>query len=174
MASSQCHHIITSPAIASKRRRFDLESNKACAKYHREVNKSEKNRGAWGMCVQRLAQIKIYTHKSNLAGEEDFWELKKQNKTKNGREQIKVSRNTRGASTLQWKSHKRHLFFRITSSPKPGPSVLCQQPGTEAKLYRGSQRVGEGVEVGKGRARAGVSERNGRRIETDRANTRPD
>lgn len=31
-----------------------------------------------------------------------------------------------------------------------------------------------GEEVGKGTERAGVSERNGRRIETDRANTGPD
>lgn len=53
MASSQCHRIITSPAFASKRRRFNLENNNACSKYHREVNKSEKNRGA-GECVSSV------------------------------------------------------------------------------------------------------------------------
>lgn len=52
MASSQCHRIITSPAFASKRPRFNLENNKACAKYHREVNKSEEN--AAGECVSSV------------------------------------------------------------------------------------------------------------------------
>lgn len=50
--------------------------------------------------------------------------------------------------------------------------MLCQQPGTGAELYRGGGIGGE--EVGKGTERAGASERNGRRIETDRANTGPD
>lgn len=120
--------------IRKRRRRFNLENNKPCAKYRREVNKSEEN-SAGGMCPAFGPDKNLYAQVELGRRGSLFWRCKNTKSKRRG--QNKVSTNTRGASSLQWKSHNRHLSFRITSSAEPGPSVLCQQPGTGAELYRG-------------------------------------
>lgn len=84
--------------IRKRRRRFNLENNKPCAKYRREVNKSEEN-SAGGMCPAFGPDKNLYAQVELGRRGSLFWRCKNTKSKRRG--QNKVSTNTRGASSLQ-------------------------------------------------------------------------
>lgn len=84
--------------IRKRRRRFNLENNKPCAKYRREVNKSEEN-SAGGMCPAFGPDKNLYAQVELGRRGSLFWSCKNTKSKRRG--QNKVSTNTRGASSLQ-------------------------------------------------------------------------
>lgn len=123
--------------IRKLRTRFNLQNNKArCQIPQRSLHKVRSK-----LCVCECAH-NIQHRDKNLYTEPQLAETGSFQSLKN-KFHDRMNRNTRSASSQQWKAHNRHLSLKLTSLPELGPSVLCQQPGR-------NRNVGEMGMGGKG------------------------
>ncbi len=118
--------------IHKLRTRFNLQNNTLTAKYNREVfPKSQVNSVSASVRTAFNTDKNLYTE-PELAETGSFQSLK--NKFQWAMiEWDKANRNTK--VFLLNNEKLRHLSLRLTSLSEPGPSVLCQQPGTATAMW---------------------------------------